>query len=408
MSIVSIRDHIREKGIIPKKVKTALTIATKIYDKVPRKGDHPIHIVLKLMSIADSIESSLQTKKTEISAIVERLGLATTTNTVFASMFFGTKLQEQFELKRYILDGNPVIEAINPEFGRLLFIERWEKQYSPTFYHTKGFNFEKILKWTWELYDGRLQFEINWSKSTYTTFSRIANPLYGKDAERMDKVVERHMRYLKAGKPRAYMFYGAPGTGKTSFALAFAQRIGDRILRIDARSFSMISVAEIIFIIDALQPDFIMVDDVDKADVNHSLPTILNIIQELKTHNSKTSLMLTANNVGHFDHGLLRPGRIDSWLVFNPPDADERNHIIRGYLAEAEVELDNRTIEEFVKLTDGLTQDYLREVAQRLKYESVEEVITLITSMRKLLGKPDVKPEEKAPEKHLNGKAATL
>jgi hypothetical protein len=330
----------------------------------------------------------MQIKPTELAGIVERMDLGSTTNTVFASMFFGTMVHEQFEIKRYHLDGNYVIEATNAEFGKLLFIERYEKQYSPTFYHTKGFDFEKVLQQTWDLYDGRLQFELRWNSSVYTSFSTVPNPLYGDDTARMDKLVTRHRRYQVDGVSRAYMMYGAPGTGKTSFAMAFADRVGNRILRIDARSFSTVSVSEVIFIVDALKPDFIMVDDVDKADVNHSLPTILGILQELKMHKTKTSLLLTANVVSTFDHGLLRPGRIDTWMTFGTPDADARRQIIEGYMKEANLTISEEVVNKFIAITADLTQDYLREIAQRLKYEEVDEIIDVIMSMRKLLNKP--------------------
>jgi len=384
----SIRDHIRVKGIIPKKAKKALHLATMIVDKIPRRGDSTLQKFVKILSIADAVESTIQVKPTEITEIVERLELTTTTNTVFASMFFGTKLQEQFELKQRMFDGHTIVEATNAEHGTLIFIERWEKQYNPTFYHTKGFDFEKVLQQTWDLYDGRLQFELRWDKSVYTSFSTVPNPLYGDDAARMDKLVARHRRYQLDKMSRAYMMYGAPGTGKTSFAMAFADRIGNRILRIDARSFSMVSVSEVIFIIDALQPDFIMVDDVDKADVNNSLPTILGILQELKMHKTKTSLLLTANVVSTFDHGLLRPGRIDTWMTFGTPDAAARRQIIEGYMNDAKLVVSDDIIDKFVAVTEDLTQDYLREIAQRLKYEEVDEIIEVIMSMRELLKKP--------------------
>jgi SpoVK/Ycf46/Vps4 family AAA+-type ATPase len=174
----------------------------------------------------------------------------------------------------------------------------------------------------------------------------------------------------------------------------------------------MVSSSEINFIIEALQPDFIMVDDVDKADVNHSLPAILGILQELKQHKTKTSLLLTANTVAGFDHGLLRPGRIDTWMTFDPPNADDRRNIINGYLAEAKHVVSEDVVENFVKITADLTQDYLREIAQRLKYEEIEEVVDVIMSMRKLLRKPDLNvpvrvevAEETKPNGKSNGEA---
>lgn len=113
-------------------------------------------------------------------------------------------------------------------------------------------------------------------------------------------------------------------------------------------------------------------------------------------HKTKTSLLLTANVVASFDHGLLRPGRIDTWMTFGMPDADERRRIIKGYMNEANVVISDDIIENFVMITADLTQDYLREIAQRLKYEEVGEIVEVIMSMRKLLNKPSLKEKDES------------
>ncbi len=266
MTITSLRERIQEHGLIPRKYRNILALATSVVEKIPGRNDTIPQIVVKLLSISDSVDNLFESKQTELSVIVDRLGLVTTNNSVFVSMFFGTKINEDFELKRYTLDGHNVCEAVSKVHGTIVFIENYEDNFSPTVYHSKTLDFAALLDRTWDLYEGKLQFEMSWAKSSYSTFSMIPNPLYGSDQQKMEALVAKHRRYVANGKSRTYMIYGRPGTGKSSFALAFADRLGTRILRIDAQSFARVSVSDVVFIIEALRPEFIMVDDVDKAE----------------------------------------------------------------------------------------------------------------------------------------------
>lgn len=395
---MNVKKILRKKGVNAKNTKKLLRFASQITERIPKKGDTTLQVALKVMSIIDVAENLREGKKTELPEIVERLDLASKTNGVFPSMFFGTKLHEDFRLDRYSVDGMYVVEAISKEHGNLLFVEKYDKRYEATFYHSRSFDFDKVLQRTWDIYGGRVHFEIYWDRHAFSSFSTIPNPLYGRDAERMEEIVARHRKFQLDGRTRAYMFYGPPGTGKTSFALAFAERVGSRVMRVDAKSFSMVSVTDIIFIIDALEPDFIMIDDIDKADVSVSLPTILGILSEIKQHTKNTSLLLTANTIDRFDHGLLRPGRIDTWVSVDKPDELQRREIIMGYLKNEQLSIDSDVVTNLVSLTDGLTQDYLREVAECLKYDDPCDVVSTITLMRKLLGRPSAvtKPNGKA------------
>ncbi len=123
---------------------------------------------------------------------------------------------------------------------------------------------------------------------------------------------------------------------------------------------------------------------------------MLSILQEINQHGVKTSVLMTANTIDQFDQGLLRPGRIDTWLEFLEPDEATRFDIINGYLKETGTEsvVDETIKAEIVTLTEGLTQDYLREIAERLTYESIEEVLATIATMRKLLRLAQEEQEE--------------
>jgi ATP-dependent 26S proteasome regulatory subunit len=90
------------------------------------------------------------------------------------------------------------------------------------------------------------------------------------------------------------------------------------------------------FLLDGLRPEFVIIDDLDKADLSKVVPTILDLLQKFKVDYPDTSVILSANNTENFDPGLLRPGRIDTWYEFTLPDADERREILTRYLRTPE------------------------------------------------------------------------
>lgn len=396
MTFISrLKTRFEGKKLISDRTKKVLKLATSIVEKIPSKKDSTAQTIVKLMSIADDIDSARTVKKPTLAEVLKPYGVVPKTSALFVSMFHETKLNEDFVMGHQVVEGHSFYEAISKEHGTLIFTRNWDNKPEPTFYHSADFDFARVLQRTWDNYNGRIHFEIRWNKSVYSTFSAVANPLYGTDESRMNEMVARHRRFQVDQRTRAYMFHGEPGTGKTSFAIAFADKVGGRILRVDAQSFAMVSVSDIIFLIDALSPDFILIDDVDKADVGMSLPTILGILQEIKQHDGKTSLLLTANIITNFDKGFLRPGRVDTWVSFDPPNPTQRRDIIKGYVNAEKVKVDDSLLEELVVTTEGLTQDYLRETAQCLKYDDPSDIIANIKLMQNYLGKAKPKPKPK-------------
>jgi hypothetical protein len=380
--------------IIPKRAKLALRLATEIVGKLPQRGDGVVQTVVKLLAIADSTEKILSPgKDNALEMMKAKYDLSETQNEQFVSLFFDTKLHEQFEVHRYALTDNlDIIDATHKVYGRLFFTE-WSYGEGPedTFYHSKSFDFVNVLQSLWDAYDGRLHVTVTSGRygsgtiSQFATFNMPENPLYGPMNDKMDKLIARHRRWQTSGIPRSYMFYGLPGTGKTSFAMAFADRLGNRMLKVDAVSLGYASVRDISFMLENLQPDFFLVDDVDKASVDGAIPTLLDVLQRFKTDHPKTSVLLTANGTDAFDRGMLRPKRIDTWREFPLPTADERRVLFVKYIEDLKVSVEPERIEQLVAITEKLSHDYIHEIAMELKHDSPEDVLESVAIMRKLL-----------------------
>lgn len=388
--------------MIPKRVKLALRLATDIVGKLPSKGDSIIQVIVKLLSIADSAESIFSPGKANaLSDLITKYNLTEVKNASFVGMFFETKLHESFETHYYSLtDYMDIVEASHSAYGRLFFTKYSSYgDYEDTFYHSKGFDFQQVLQGMWDLYEGRLHISLRSDNRVpqFTTFKPIPNPLYGRMKVQMEEMVARHRRWQTSKIPRTYMLFGEPGTGKSSFAHDFAERLGERTLKVDAPGLTTATVQDISFLLANLQPSFFFVDDVDKINSTESVATLLAILERFKTEHPEISVLMTSNKTDSFDSGFLRPNRIDTWVPFGPPDAQERRDVLGRYFSELNVQVPDALLDQVVEMTAKLTHDYLREIALLLKHDEVKDVLETIAMQVKLL-ESNTKAKEKSAE----------
>lgn len=380
----------------PRVLRVGLNLASSIVPKLPQKGDSPLQVVVKCVAILDSLREVIEPKvyrKEGLRLFLETYHLVETKNEQFVSLFFETDLYSQFEVLRFPLnDYTEVIECSHAQFGRIFFVEySYSSGPEPFFYHKAGLDFADILRGLWETYEGRLHVtvstgEFGKTKSQYTSFKEgEKNPLYGGMRDQMEALIARHRRFAIDEVPRSYLFFGEPGTGKTSCAMVFADRIGERILQMDAISLSFIHVKDIVFLLENLRPDFLIINDVDKADVSKGVPTVLEVLERFKVEYPWVSVLMTANTTTKFDLGMLRPGRIDTWVRFQLPQKEERREILDRYLEKNAISALPSQLETLVEMTEGLSQDYLREIALELKYDDFAHVTGNIQLRQDLL-----------------------
>ena len=113
---------------IPKNIRKILSVATKIVDKIPRSEDTAAQIFVKMMAIADSVESVFHTNRKELAGIVAHLDLVPISNSIFGSMFFGTKVHEEFTINRYTVDGQMCVEIRHADLGVLIFTQDYLRE----------------------------------------------------------------------------------------------------------------------------------------------------------------------------------------------------------------------------------------------------------------------------------------
>jgi AAA+ superfamily predicted ATPase len=186
-------------------------------------------------------------------------------------------------------------------------------------------------------------------------FPADADKVFGSQAARLAQVTKKHTQYVRDGVSRNYLFSGPPGSGKSTFAAARFDRV--RLV---------------------LRPQSVIVDDVDRC--NGEGPSLMQFVETLKKITPTTAVIFTVNDIGRLPSALLRPGRVDEILMFEPPTTADREAILRGYLREFGVARDVN-MPRLLELTDGMTGAYLREVALQLRYITEDELEALKTRL---------------------------
>lgn len=374
-----------------------LGVATDLLGKIPLKGDNPVTMIVKLLSIVDSFDKKLGKDNALFNFFDSLDGAATHTNAQFVDLFFGTPLKESFKTKKLsISDYVSVIVATDEAIGTLYFIEyNWgpKPDPAPEFWFSDGFDFEKALARLWGIYNQGIHIGLKYEqrmdrpKTQYRDLVFTKDPIIGEAVGRLEQLIQSHLLAQASGFPRTYLFYGKQGVGKSTFATRLAQACGNRTLRVDARGLTHAGANDLSFLISGLKPDFLILDDIDRiSDMPTALPMLLEALTDLKERHPSVTAILTANDVSAFDPAVIRPGRVDRVLAFEPPDAKDREVLLRGYLKEFGVKVPS--LSAFIKATDTLTAAYIREVAIQIKNtKDPKEVLDNIKVMKALAEK---------------------
>ena len=137
-------------------------------------------------------------------------------------------------------------------------------------------------------------------------------------------------RDAKHGKHRTYFLIGPPGSGKTTFTSQLSARFGGRLLALDAASLPFITAPDLGFLIDMLQPGFVLIDDIDRAPIEEVKARMLFLLPYLKRKCPDTTLVITANDPSKLDPAMLRPDRIDQPIELVESTKEEREELMRA------------------------------------------------------------------------------
>lgn len=190
---------------------------------------------------------------------------------------------------------------------------------------------------------------------------------------------------LGAKIPKGALLYGAPGTGKTLLARAVAGEAGVPFFYISGSDFVEMLVGVGASRVRSLfadakkaAPAVIFIDEIDAVGRKRGAglgggqdereQTLNQILVEMDGFDVNTNVIVMAatNRVDVLDPALLRPGRFDRRIMVNPPDADEREAILKIHAKNKPLDKDV-SLREVALSTVGFTgadlQNLLNEAA---------------------------------------------
>jgi ATP-dependent Zn protease len=199
-----------------------------------------------------------------------------------------------------------------------------------------------------------------------------------KDMQEYIDIMNNRNKFLSSGVkiPRGLLFMGPPGVGKTYFAKAIAGECKATFISVCASDFIEVFVGtgskrvrELFKKAREQTPCIIFIDELDSLGSRDSIDrnneyssTINSLLTEMDGFKDSENILVigSTNNYKSLDKALMRSGRLDRKIVFDPPNIEERKELLKFYLNQKKLikELKDSFEEQvtlLAKKTAGLT-----------------------------------------------------
>jgi len=231
----------------------------------------------------------------------------------------------------------------------------------------------------------------------------IAEEIKSNICERLKLFTDEYERSKKFGKPHKFnmLFYGVPGSGKTSLVKALAKKLNKKLYLLNlSKELTDNSLIEILTKIE--KNSILVIEDIDSFFIgrestgcNISFSTLINQLDGIQNSDSSNIMILTANHVDKLDPALLRQGRIDLIVKFDYPTKEEIQQAFNAYTVHLTKEEQHKMFKEWYMLiknknipmsaiTDHLYRNYkncIEKTPELLKdFEHLKSIQTNIHS----------------------------
>lgn len=232
----------------------------------------------------------------------------------------------------------------------------------------KSFNFDQLSQLIYEFYGLKIFVETSDRTKEYTNdayFFSSRKQISSVTNDRIvttSKIKEVNEVLKKSG---TYLFYGKPGTGKSSFIFAneFLQKKCVKIMASDFMENDFL-----IHCMKILKPDILIVEELDKFSL--SLGNALVFFEKIRNYDM--TVVITANDISNFHQAILRPGRIDHIIEFTPPTRDDIVKIVDLYATSVDDESKNKFID--LMHESKFTHAYVTDFSKKLTSDNFENI----------------------------------
>ncbi len=208
-------------------------------------------------------------------------------------------------------------------------------------------------------------------KAPKTLNELIGNTKAKTEIQEVIDLLNNSKHYIDSGAdlPKGLLFVGAPGVGKTLFARAIANEVGIPFYVVEGGNISGLffglGVLKLKMLFSKLRRHdraILFIDEIEsmgtrrkedrgmgaQSDMNMTLNTLLTEMDGF--HGSSMLVIGATNNDGMLDPALMRAGRMDKRIYFQPPSMEERKELFK-YYANKVVHDENIDYDDLVNLT---------------------------------------------------------
>jgi hypothetical protein len=308
-------------------------LAYEVADRLPRQGDPLLTWGIKMLAIANCAHQAYYGSISAVEEMIQRYNLQEKSSASLIAFLSEGKVLDGYPTRRLAVTAEEEwIEILDPQ-GERLFLREWRNhrkaRMASEFFHTPAFDFTTLLAKVWTRFDNSVYV-------SYGEYDEEPVPLFAPlpaSATALSPAGERRIQDLSSRAPnRTYLVLGLPGVGKSSLVRRFAEVTGGKLLKIDAGSLESMQIQELNFLLEALQPEIVVVDDFDQTPFERIKAKLLFLLEAL---HGKRTLFLTANSVEGINRALLRAGRLSEIVDVGMPDEEERRWMLSSMLKKS-------------------------------------------------------------------------